>query len=182
MKEFEKLNIKYFLTKAVTDIFNMMLGIDVELFDPNISSAVLNGHSVNTILQHLKELSSLYEGDRVIGAVGIKGEASGLIILQMNYDLARSLAALALDIDLQKINDLAFVKDMVGEMTNMIAGNLKTAFNNAGLPCMITTIPSVYHGNNFKMTQPKGSKQERYYFRYNRNIALVEVYLSPPKN
>jgi chemotaxis protein CheX len=68
------------------------------------------------------------------------------------------------------------VHDVIGEVCNMVAGDLKSRLCDGGFSCSLA-IPSVTFGENFK-TESKGwDRHERYGFRNSHNSALMEVYI-----
>lgn len=66
--------------------------------------------------------------DRLTGCVRVQGaEVRAMILLEANRPVARRLAARFLQADAESIADVD-TRDAFGEVTNMIAGNFKSAF------------------------------------------------------
>ncbi len=90
----------------------------------------------------------------VTGMIGLSGKCTGFISLTMPERVA-TLAVSGLSMEeYTQVN--AQVVDGVGEMTNIIAGGLKTKLYNT--PWMINniTIPSVILGENYHIAYTKG--------------------------
>jgi len=90
----------------------------------------------------------------VTGLIGVSGKCTGFISLSLPNRVA-ALAVSGLLLEEHKIVD-AQVIDGVGEMTNVIAGGLKTRLSTT--PWMIghITIPSVIIGSSYNISYAKG--------------------------
>jgi chemotaxis protein CheX len=90
----------------------------------------------------------------VTGMIGLSGKCTGFISLTMPNRVA-TLAVSGLSMEECTIVN-ALVIDGVGEITNIIAGGLKTRLYNT--PWMINniTIPSVILGTNYHISYTKG--------------------------
>ena len=90
----------------------------------------------------------------VTGLIGLSGKCTGFISLSMPNRVA-TLAVSGLLLEEHKVVD-AQVIDGVGEMTNVIAGGLKTKLSST--PWMIghITIPSVIIGSSYNISYAKG--------------------------
>ena len=73
-----------------------------------------------------------------------------------------------------EIDDEDEVKDVIGEVTNITAGNLKAAFNDSGLGCKIST-PYITTGTDFTIENTSMDRTERYAFKLRRHEIFVEV-------
>jgi chemotaxis protein CheX len=90
----------------------------------------------------------------VTGMIGLSGKCTGFISLTMPERVA-TLAVSGLSMEEYKTIN-AQVIDGVGEITNIIAGGLKTKLYNT--PWMINniTVPSVILGTNYNISYSKG--------------------------
>lgn len=156
MVDIEKLDVESFVTEAVTNVFDMMLSMKTEAFKPDSPPDT--------------------EGDRVVATVGFSGGLVGAICIQLKQDFARLITATMLGIELNDIEGIEEVKDVIGELGNMIGGSVKSRFCDADLRCVIS-IPSITHGSDFNISTLKGAKKKRFYFRHQQGISLVELYL-----
>lgn len=121
---------------TVVEVFSTMLGSDLEIGDP------------------IDDDDPLMPAE-VVSMVGLSGAVSGSLALQCDREHARDLTARFLGADGQEIASLDDVRDAVGELVNMIGGNLKTAMASDApveltLPTVVTTpkteikIPSIF--------------------------------------
>ena len=90
----------------------------------------------------------------ITGLVGLSGKCTGFVSVSMPQRVA-TLAVSGLLLEEHKVIN-AQVVDGVGEITNVIAGGLKTKLSNT--PWMIghITIPSVIIGNHYNISYSKG--------------------------
>ncbi len=110
---------------TVVEVFSTMLGSTLEIGDP------------------IDDRDPLMSAE-VVSMVGLSGAVSGSLALQCGREHARDLTARFLGADGQEIGSLDDVRDAVGELVNMIGGNLKTAIGSQGpielsLPTVVTT-------------------------------------------
>ena len=87
----------------------------------------------------------------VIGSVGVAGFLSGSITLFMNKDLAKIMTARMLMIEPDEIESDEEMIDAIGEVTNMVAGNIKTHLFKK-VPLFDISTPSVTIGQEVKRT------------------------------
>ncbi len=158
MAEIGNLDLEGFINEAVTNVFDMMLSMEAENFEPDEPLDI--------------------EGNRIVAAVGFSGDVVGAVCIQLKYDFARLITATMLDMEPEEIQGVEEVRDVIGELGNMIGGNVKSRFCDADLPCVLS-IPSITLGSNFRISTLKGARQERFYFRHLQDISLVELYLKP---
>lgn len=83
------------------------------------------------------------------GTVGFGGRVTGTVFLSMGVvqavAMAESLIGEPVDADADE------VLDVLGELTNMIAGGIKTRLNDSGFETVMT-IPSVIRGPSIRVT------------------------------
>ena len=66
------------------------------------------------------------------------------------------------------------VYDVIREVSNMIGGNLKSAFVDVGLSCVLST-PSITNGRDFRVEASTGIRPERLLFTYQDHTIIVEA-------
>ncbi len=66
------------------------------------------------------------------------------------------------------------VKDLLSEISNVVGGKLKSALNDAGLPCELS-MPSVTQGGDVTIRSLNMERFERFIFRYQEDWIIVEV-------
>ena len=148
------LDMKTFATTAVNEVFDTMLSMEVSCFeaDPQVK----------------------LEGNRVVGSVSFAGNIIGLISIHMSEPFARVVTATLLGMEEEEIESEDDVHDVIGEMSNMIGGNLKSRFCDAGLPCELS-IPSITSGTSFRIECRDWALHERFGFHQQHHTIFVEV-------
>jgi flagellar motor switch protein FliN len=153
----EKLNaldIKAQVSEAVLDVFDTMLSAELEPTDS------IPSESLETV--------------RNVGSVSFAGDATGMVSIHVGDHFSRVLAADMLGMEIDELEGEDEIKDMMGELGNIIGGNLKSAFTDAGLACALST-PSFTTGTDFKIESLNMEKYERFAFKCDENIVFVEM-------
>jgi len=87
------------------------------------------------------------DGNRLTSAVHLSGDWNGVVLLECDRRQACAFAAHFLSIDVpQAVDDT--VRDVLGELANMIGGNLKCVVGHG----MTLSMPSVVEGGDYRMT------------------------------
>lgn len=121
---------------TVVEVFSTMLGSELEVGEPI-------------------EDDDPFMAAEVVSMVGLQGAICGSLALECGREHARDLTARFLGADGEQIESIDDVRDAVGELVNMIGGNLKTAIGSGdaielSLPTVVTTprsevkIPSTF--------------------------------------
>lgn len=160
MQQIENLNLVGSLTKAVTDVFETMLSMQMKQ-------------------SNAEELSTL-DGERIVGSVSFDGSLIGNFYIHVSRDFARIMTAVMLGMESDEVKDEDEINDVVGEMSNMIGGNLKSGFCDSGMDCELS-IPSITNGDDFIISSLNCEKHERLVFYHQRHTALVEICLRSDK-
>ncbi len=145
---------------SVKDVFDTMLSMDIE-----VSSAVTR--------------ASL-EGIKLVGSVSFVGDAMGSVYVQVSNAFAHNITAAMLGIDAEEIEGEDEINDVVGELSNMIGGNLKSRFCDFGLTCELST-PSIITGSDFKIETIDMARHERFAFNCRQDTIFVEVCIKSVK-
>jgi flagellar motor switch protein FliN len=148
------LDINARVSEAVIDVFDTMLSLKLEPAD-----AV----SVENL-----------EGIRNVGSVSFAGDANGMVSIHAGDNFSRELAAEMLGMDVEEIEGDEEIRDMLGEIGNIVGGNLKSAFTDAGLMCVLST-PSFTTGSDFKIDSHNMENFEQLAFRCGKNVIFVEL-------
>ena len=90
----------------------------------------------------------------VTGLVGLSGKCTGFVSVSMPQRIA-TLAVSGLLMEEHKTIDVEVV-DGIGEMTNVIAGGIKTKLSSTAWMIHNITVPSVILGNQYNITYSKG--------------------------
>lgn len=152
------LDIKTFVSNTIKDVFETMFSMEVVL---------LNG-----------ELKKANGDDRIVGSVGFAGDVMGSVNIHVSKAFGRAITASMLEMDVEEIDGDEEIHDVIGELCNMVGGDLKSRLCDSGLPCKLT-IPSIACGNNF-IVGPRGwTRRERIGLQHDAHTALVEVFMKP---
>ena len=142
------------VSESVVDVFDTMFSITLEPADSVTSESL--------------------EGVRNVGSVSFAGDVTGMVSIHVSQTFAREMAAEMLDMEVDEIEGDDDIRDMLGEVGNIVGGNLKSSFTDAGLTCVLST-PSFTSGTDFKIEALNMEKYERLAFRCNQNIIFVEM-------
>jgi flagellar motor switch protein FliN/FliY len=148
------LDIKAHVCEAVIEVFDAMLSVQLEPTDTIPADSLEN-------LRH-------------VGSVSFAGDATGMVSVQVGDNFTRELAAKMLGMDVAELEGDDKIKDMLGEVGNIVGGKLKSAFTDAGLACALST-PSFTTGTDFKIESLDMGKYERFALRSADNIVVVEM-------
>ena len=154
VKKIEALNLNARVSEAVIDVFDTMLSLKLKPAD-----AV----SVETL-----------EGIRNVSSVSFSGDANGIVIIHAGDSFSREMAAEMLGREVEEIESDEEIRDMLGEMGNIVGGNLKSVFIDAGLMCALST-PSLTTGSDFKIEALDIENFEKLAFRCGKNVIVVEL-------
>ena len=154
MKDIRHFDIATTVTDSLIDIFDIMLSMDLQLADD--------------------QTQRITEGERIVGSVSVAGKVAGSINIEVSKGFSHEMAGAMLDVEPDEIVEEDDVKDVIREMCNMVGGNLKSAFCDAGLTCEFSP-PSFTTGNDFKIESLNTVRHERYVFSCNEHIIAVEV-------
>jgi flagellar motor switch protein FliN/FliY len=161
LSKFKRLDIIASTGDSVIELFDTMLSMEVELSDEAAEAEM--------------------DGPQTMGSVNFAGDVMGSVNIQVSDIFARLISAAMLGMDLEEIEDKAQIKDVIGEVTNIIAGNLKSGFCDSGLTCEISP-PSITSGNDFKTETVNMDRYERFAFHYEGNNIFVEVCVKIDEN
>lgn len=154
MEKISQLDLKAFVTKAVNEVFATMLSMEVEFPD-------VNGQPV-------------IQGERVVGSVSFAGKVMGNISIQVDCGFARVMTAAMLGMELEEVNGDDDVNDVIGEVSNMVGGDLKSRLCDNGLHCDLS-IPSITTGTSFRIECRDWERHEQVAFRHDQHAGMVEV-------
>ena len=156
MPDINALDLRGFISGAMNEVFDTMLSMDIELADEGVHGNV--------------------GGERIVGSVGFAGKAVGSVSIHVNAAFARSITAAMLGMEEDEIEGDEEVHDVIGELSNMVGGGLKSHLCDGGLGCALS-IPSITTGSDFR-TEIKGwERHESLVFRHEEQFALVDVYM-----
>ncbi|MCP3950951.1 MAG: hypothetical protein GY697_01820 [Desulfobacterales bacterium] len=154
ISKFSRLDIIESTGDTVIELFEVMLDMEVEMSDSE-------GPSDLTM-------------QKTMGEISFAGEVTGSLQFMVSTEFARLMTSAILGMEPGEIDDEEEVKDVIGEVTNITAGNLKAAFNDSGLGCKISP-PHITTGSDFTIETAQMDRSERYAFKLRRHEIFVEV-------
>jgi CheY-specific phosphatase CheX len=131
------------LTRAVVKAFGMF------------QAPLTPGHRLST---------DAFGASHVAASVEFVGKAAGIITIRLTSPIARDIAAKIIGVTPEELADQAEINDVIGELANMVAGNLKSNLCDAGFPCTLS-IPEVESTNDFKLKKTAGGVSDRLGFQ-----------------
>ncbi len=140
-------------TKAV---FSMMLGCTIELGATTRSSAFRSSHDLS-------------------GIIGFSGTMQGTVVISIDQQVAFSAAEMFLGNRPTEIDDE--VRDMVGELANMIGGNAKERIPVTGI---LLGLPTVISGKGHRVSFEPGTHVEHISFETPWGPLSVEIGMRVP--
>jgi chemotaxis protein CheX len=151
-------DLEQLIRVAVAEVFGTMLNIEVK-------GAELNGRQTNG-------------EEQIASSVGFIGRLTGVVYLYSSGTFAKGLACRMLGMEPGEISGNEMVNDVMGELTNMVVGHLKSRLSDRGMPCVLT-IPSIVRGNQFSIEPVSSSERRVFAFRCEVNQLIVEVLIKP---
>jgi len=156
MSLINSLDLKSLITNVVGNVFDTMLSMEVE----SMEGQPLESNN----------------GTQIVGSVGFAGAVLGNLNLHVNEEFACRITAAMLGMETDEIEGDEEVHDVIGELCNMICGDLKSRLCDVGLTCELS-IPSITSGKEFKIESRGWDRSEHFGFRSHNHTALVAVYM-----
>lgn len=154
IRKINSVDIPTTVINSVIDVFYTMLSMEVE----NIPEVP----------------PGFRESKRTVGTVSFAGDVDGLFNIQVNEDFAQIMAAAMLGIEVEEIESEEEVFDVLRELSNIIGGNLKSAFVDVGLSCALST-PSITNGRDFRVEALNIIKTQRFLFSLGEYTIIVDA-------
>ena len=154
MSAIENFDIQKRVTDSIVETFSTMLSLEVE----PITEEPPPGFGVH----------------RMVGTLNFAGNVTGIFNVQVTVDFGRMMAAGLLDMEPDEVDLGTDVRDLLAEITNIVGGNLKSALNDAGHSCVLST-PAITYGTDFTIKSLNMDRFERCVFRKDAHILIVEA-------
>jgi len=114
--------------------------------------------------------------ERVTGTAGFGGDnVNGLLYLHLSAATAARLASAMLRMPSEEIPENE-INDVVGEVTNMLIGGLKSWLTNCGAPCAMST-PAIIRGTCYTIETSSDVKSGVSVFESEAGIVAVEIHI-----
>jgi CheY-specific phosphatase CheX len=115
--------------------------------------------------------------ERVTSSMGIAGEkVTGTVYLHLSLPLANQMTSAMLRLDPNDIPPDALVNDAVGDITNMLAGGLKSWLNDADIQCSVS-IPVIIRSTSLNIEPPPDVRRECLVFDCGDDRFSVEIHI-----
>jgi chemotaxis protein CheX len=156
------------MLETVTDA----LGADPLLLSPILAS-VESALAMCDTAAHCVGITTVpgHDAGCVTGMIGVHGEVSGFVTVNMAQRVALSMVGRLLQDRFDALS--AQVIDGVGEITNMIAGGIKKGVGGTPWRFSHVTVPSVIVGQNYHLAFAQGFKYLCVTFEHQNEEALL---------
>ena len=118
------------------------------------------------------------EDEHLLGTIGFSGKVVGAVYLRMNLASARAIAAGILGLTPEEMQDPNEIRDVAGELLNIMTGNFKSNLCDAGLDCKLQP-PEVKFSTDPSSPVTPGGALERMSFRTGNIQLFVDVTANP---
>lgn len=112
--------------------------------------------------------------DSITGMVGLTGNYKGVLAVHLPYQVAFAITGSFLGIEVTAVNE--DVEDAIGEMANMIGGNVKSLLSEHGRDIDLS-LPSTISGKEYYFHSTKGAEKTIIPFRSAEGVFYVELQL-----
>ena len=146
------------LIKTVTDTFGTMIQIPLNCEDPTI-------------------IPTMEKAWHISASVQFSGKATGKVVLVFSQGLGNLIACRLLGSENEEMAE-EVIADGVGELVNIVTGNLQSRLDDAGLPSKMN-VPSVQVLETFPKDTIPGACSELFFFVYDRKALAAIVSINP---
>ncbi len=146
------------LSETVLQTFETMFGMTLEIDDPSTLP--------------------LWDDGRMIASLKFSGKTNGEVSLGFSSHLSLLIAAQVLGGNIEDDYPRAVIIDAVGEVVNIVTGNLQSRLADAGMPSEIGLPDVVFSSSMPKSTILDGSS-DHFFFRYGMHSLAVTLCFSP---
>ena len=156
----DQVDIPELMTTSTTNVFETMLSMNLE-----------------TVAAPASKPDP--DGETLVGAVGFAGRIKGLVYIRARDRFARVVTGAMLGMEPDEFGDDE-VNDVIGELSNMIGGNIKSRLNDSGFECQLST-PTVTRGKEFQIISRESAAGlvKELCFQYETYVLRVVVALVP---
>jgi CheY-specific phosphatase CheX len=149
------------LALALVKTFQTMLSLKLETVDPRAAAPLA--------------------GEHLLCNIDFSGKVVGHVLLRLSYEAGRCIAAGILGADSAELDDPNEIRDVAGELLNIMAGNFKSNLCDAGLECKLAP-PNIRSTGDFSPPIARAGSVEQMAFRAGGIHIFVEVTANPWNN
>lgn len=125
---------------------------------------------ITALEENADPVDKLKEG--ITGLIGLAGAAKGIIAIHLPNKVAFAITSSFLSMDVNEINE--DVEDAIGEIANMLGGDVKTALSENGRNIDIS-LPSTISGSDYEFQTAKNAERTIIKFRSDSGDFLVDL-------
>lgn len=105
-----------------------------------------------------KEATGVHQAlnDSISGIIGLAGKRKGVLAIHLPKEVAMAITGSFLGMDVDEINE--DVEDAVGELANMLGGNVKTILSERGRDIELS-MPSTISGKHYDFQSTKDAER-----------------------
>ncbi|RPH41520.1 MAG: chemotaxis protein CheX [Desulfobulbaceae bacterium] len=121
------MEIREKIIESTQEIFSSMVMMEVTALDESVTEGSVHTQSIT-------------------GLIGLAGTYKGVLAIHMPNEVAMAVTSSFLGMDVEEIN--ADVEDAIGELANMLGGNVKTILSESGRDINLS-LPSTISGKEY---------------------------------
>lgn len=110
----------------------------------------------------------------ITGVIGLAGTHKGVLAIHIPHEVAYAITGSFLGIDIAEVNE--DVEDAIGEVANMLGGNIKSILSEKGRDIDLS-LPSTVSGKEYGFQSIKGAEKILIAFNTDSGDFLVELQL-----
>lgn len=153
-------DLELLVQSAVDGFFGTMLGMQMKPVVCSPTTAVFNGEPT------------------VAGSVGLVGRFTGVLYVHTSLRFARRITAGLLGMSEAEVEGDAMIHDAVGEMANMVVGQIKSTLCDRGMSCALT-VPSVVRGRKLQIQAVSSTQLLTRVFESDGHQVCIELLVGP---
>lgn len=153
----------------------------IDQLDELVTQAVARAFDtmLNVKVAPEKSDASLWNGEpHVAGSVGFIGKLTGVVYIYSSATFAREITGQLLGMKVEEVDGDEMVNDAIGELTNMVVGQIKSQLSDRGMPCVLT-IPSIVRGSQFVVESTSSTTRRFNTFKCGNHRLGVETLIKP---
>lgn len=141
------------IIESVNEIFSTMVMMDVSLSGRDVGNC-----------------SPLEE--TITGMIGLAGTVKGVLALHFPFAVACAITTNFLGIEVEEVNE--DVEDAIGEIANMLGGNVKSIFSEKGSDISLS-LPSTISGKEFEFQTLNAADRTTLEFKVEKGGFIVDL-------
>ena len=149
------MDIREKIIESTSEIFSSMIMMEVSVLDQEIASHRVFSESIS-------------------GVIGLAGVQKGVLAIHLPYKVAMAITGNFLGMEVTEIGP--DVEDAIGELANMLGGNIKTILSEKGRDIELS-MPTTISGKEYDFQSTKNADQYIIPFTTDAGNFIVELQL-----